>query len=134
MNEMHMVFCYSSPNRLRQSPFTFQSIPPNQLIKVIKVTTMLLNPVASSQHPSETRPHSPPWESTTQSRSVQHAAFSHSSTPKSLHFPAQSQHTAVYKTDKQQGPTAEHRELCSVLSDNLHGKKKSENEYIYVCV
>ena len=52
MNEMHMVFCYSSPNRLRQSPFTFQSIPPNQLIKVIKVTTMLLNPVASSQHPS----------------------------------------------------------------------------------
>ena len=50
MNEMHMVFCYSSPNR--QSPFTFQSIPSNQLITVIKVTTMLLNPVASSQHPS----------------------------------------------------------------------------------
>ena len=53
MNEMHMVFCYSSRNRLRHfSPFTFQSIPPNQLIKVIKVTTMLLNPVTSSQHPS----------------------------------------------------------------------------------
>ena len=32
-------------------------------------------------------------------------------------------HTAIYKIDNQQGPTVEHRELCSVLCNNLNGKR-----------
>ena len=28
-------------------------------------------------------------------------------------------HTTIYKTDKQQGPTVQHRELCSIYCNNL---------------
>ena len=31
-------------------------------------------------------------------------------------------HTATFKIDYQQEPTVEHRELCSILSNNLNGK------------
>ena len=31
-------------------------------------------------------------------------------------------HTAVFKMDNQQGPTAQHRELCSVLCGSLDGR------------
>ena len=30
-------------------------------------------------------------------------------------------HTAIFKVDSQQGPTVEHRELCSVLCGSLDG-------------
>ena len=30
-------------------------------------------------------------------------------------------HTAIFKTDNQQGPTVQHREHCSVLRGNLMG-------------
>ena len=31
-------------------------------------------------------------------------------------------HTAIFKMDKQQGPTIEHRELCLMLCGRLDGK------------
>ena len=31
-------------------------------------------------------------------------------------------HTAIFKMDSQQGPTVEHRELCSVLGGRLEGR------------
>ena len=31
-------------------------------------------------------------------------------------------HTAVFKMEDQQGPTVEHKELCSVLYGSLHGR------------
>ena len=31
-------------------------------------------------------------------------------------------HTAIFKMDHQQGPTVEHRELCSMFCDRLDGK------------
>ena len=32
-------------------------------------------------------------------------------------------HTAVFKTDNQQGPAVEHKELCSVLCVSLEGRE-----------
>ena len=32
-------------------------------------------------------------------------------------------HTTIFKMDNQQGPTVEHRELCSVFCSNLNGKR-----------
>ena len=32
-------------------------------------------------------------------------------------------HTAIYKADNQQGPTASYRELYSILCNNLNGKR-----------
>ena len=32
-------------------------------------------------------------------------------------------YTAVFKMDNQEGPTVEHRELCSILCNNLNGKR-----------
>ena len=32
-------------------------------------------------------------------------------------------HTTIYKIDNQQGPTVQHRELYSILCNNLHGKR-----------
>ena len=31
-------------------------------------------------------------------------------------------HTAIFKMDNQQGPTVEHRELCSMLCGSLDGR------------
>ena len=31
-------------------------------------------------------------------------------------------HTNIFKMDSQQGPTVEHRELCSILCGGLHGR------------
>ena len=31
-------------------------------------------------------------------------------------------HTAVFKMEDQQGPTVEHKELCSMLCGSLHGR------------
>ena len=31
-------------------------------------------------------------------------------------------HSAIFKMDNQQGPTVEHRELCSMLHGNLDGR------------
>ena len=40
-------------------------------------------------------------------------------------------HTTMYKINNHQGPTVQHRELYSIVSDNLIWKKKSEeNEYM----
>ena len=32
-------------------------------------------------------------------------------------------HTAIFKTDNQQGPTVEHRELCSMSRGSLDGRE-----------
>ena len=32
-------------------------------------------------------------------------------------------YTTIYKIDNQQGPTVQHRELCSILYNNLYGKR-----------
>ena len=32
-------------------------------------------------------------------------------------------YTAIFKKDNQQGPTVQHRELCSILCNNLNGKR-----------
>ena len=32
-------------------------------------------------------------------------------------------HTGIFKMDNQQRPTVQHREFCSVLCNNLHGKR-----------
>ena len=32
-------------------------------------------------------------------------------------------HTAIFKIDNQQGTPGEHRELCSIFCNNLHGKR-----------
>ena len=44
-------------------------------------------------------------------------------------------HTTVYRMDNQQGPTVEHREVYSILCNDLHGKrilKKKKRIHIYV--
>ena len=42
-------------------------------------------------------------------------------------------HIAVFKMDNQQGPTVEHRELCSILRNNLLGKEsKTECIHCYI--
>ena len=38
--------------------------------------------------------------------------------------------TTIYKIDKQQGPTVQHRELHSISCSNLNGKEY-EKEYIF---
>ena len=40
--------------------------------------------------------------------------------------------TTTYKIDKQQGPTVQHRELYSIFCNNLNGKKKFKNRYMYM--
>ena len=43
------------------------------------------------------------------------------------------EHTAIFKMDNQQGPTVQHRELYSVLSDILYGRGVwGENGYMYM--
>ena len=44
----------------------------------------------------------------------------------------QQMQSILYKMDKQQGPTVEHRELYSISCDN-HNGKDCEKECIYVC-
>ena len=41
--------------------------------------------------------------------------------------------TTIYKIDKQQGPSIQHRELSSMSCNNLY-RKESEKEYIYMYV
>ena len=42
-------------------------------------------------------------------------------------------HTAIFKTDNQQGPAVEHRELCSILCNNhIREKNLKKNRYIYI--
>ena len=42
-------------------------------------------------------------------------------------------HTAIFKVDSQQGPTVEHRELCSVLCGSLDGREfEGERIHVYV--
>ena len=41
-------------------------------------------------------------------------------------------HTAVLKMDDQQGPTLQHRELCSVVCGSLMGGDFAGNEYMYM--
>ena len=43
-------------------------------------------------------------------------------------------HTAVFKMDNQQGPTAQHRELCSVLCGSLDWVGGLRGEWIRVYV
>ena len=43
----------------------------------------------------------------------------------------QQMQTIIYRMDKQQGPTVQHRELYSISWVNHHGKEY-EKEYIYV--
>ena len=38
-------------------------------------------------------------------------------------FRIDSGHTDIFKTDNQQGPAVSHRELCSILCNNLKGKE-----------
>ena len=40
--------------------------------------------------------------------------------------------TIIYKIDKQQGPTVEHRELYSIPGGKR--KKEKKNIYIYICI
>ena len=42
-------------------------------------------------------------------------------------------HTAMLKMDNQQGPTVQHRELCSMLGGSLDGRGcLGENGYVYM--
>ena len=41
-------------------------------------------------------------------------------------------HTAVFKTDNQQGPTVQHRELCSMLCGGWDGSWMPENGSMYI--
>ena len=43
-------------------------------------------------------------------------------------------HTAVFKMDNQQGPTAQHRELCSVLCGSLDGRRVWRSMDTCVCL
>ena len=43
-------------------------------------------------------------------------------------------HTAVLKTDHQQGPDVEHRELCSLLCGSLDGRGVWEKVETYMCM
>ena len=42
--------------------------------------------------------------------------------------------TAIFKTDNQQGPILQHRDLCSILSDNLHQKRIWKRIDSYGCI
>ena len=41
-------------------------------------------------------------------------------------------HTTVYKIDRQQGPTVQHVELCSVLCSSLNGRGVWGEWYMYM--
>ena len=42
-------------------------------------------------------------------------------------------HTAIFKTDNQQGPAVQHREPCSVLRGDLYEKEiKKDRIYVYI--
>ena len=41
--------------------------------------------------------------------------------------------TIIYRIDKQQGPTVQHRELYSISLIN-HNGKEYEKEYMYICI
>ena len=43
-------------------------------------------------------------------------------------------HTAVFKTDNQQGPTVQHRELCSMLCGSPDGKQIWERMDTCICM
>lgn len=43
-------------------------------------------------------------------------------------------HMTLYKTDNQQEPTAEHRELYSAFCGGLNGKKIRKRGDMYACV
>ena len=43
-------------------------------------------------------------------------------------------HTAIFKIDNQQGPTVQHRELCSILSNNLNGKRIYKRIDTCICI
>ena len=42
--------------------------------------------------------------------------------------------TAVFKMDNQQGPTAQHRELCSILCGSLDGNGVWGRMHMYICM
>ena len=46
-----------------------------------------------------------------------------------IHF----KYSSVYKMDNQQGPDAKHRELCSILCNNLNGKRIWKRIDICIC-
>ena len=41
-------------------------------------------------------------------------------------------HTAIFKMTKQQGPTVQHRELCSMLCGSLHERGVGENGHMHM--
>ena len=43
-------------------------------------------------------------------------------------------HTAMFKTDNQQGPTVQRRELCPMFCNNPNGKRVFYKEQMYVYV
>ena len=43
-------------------------------------------------------------------------------------------HTAICKMDNQQGPTVEHRELCSIFCNNLNGKSIWKRIDTCICI
>ena len=43
-------------------------------------------------------------------------------------------HTAIFKLDNQQGPTVQHRELCSIFCNNLIGKRIWKRIHICICI
>ena len=43
-------------------------------------------------------------------------------------------HTAMFKTDNQQGTTIKHRELCSVFCNNLNGERIWKGIDTFTCI
>ena len=43
-------------------------------------------------------------------------------------------YTAIFKMDNEQGPTVQHRELWSILCNNLNGKRISERIDTCICI
>ena len=43
-------------------------------------------------------------------------------------------HTAIFRIDKQQGPTMQHRDHCSVLCDDLNGKQIWQRIDAFICI
>ena len=41
-------------------------------------------------------------------------------------------HIAIFKMDNQQGPTVQHRELCSMLCGSLHERGVGENGHMHM--
>ena len=42
------------------------------------------------------------------------------------------EYTAIFQIDNQQGPTIQHRELCSILCNSLDGENLRTNGYTYM--